>query len=100
APFAKSASRLAFAEVKQVGGKLTIRLGTKPLIDGPAGVDFMIPQSRLTDYYSVKTADYLKELSAEVYRVVDLPAGVTAAPAVTVKSARCGPTALPTRPVQ
>lgn len=100
APFAKSAPRLAFAEAKRDGGRLTVRLGTKPLLDGPAGVDFMIPQARLTDYYSVKTADFVKELAGEVYRVVDLPAGVTAAPMLKVKSARCGPTTLPTKPVQ
>ena len=49
APFAKTASKLAFAEAKTKDGKLSLRLGTKPLLDGPAAEDFMIPQSRLTD---------------------------------------------------
>ena len=48
----------------------------------------------------MKTADFMKELSAEVYRVVDLPAGVTAAPSLKVTSAKSGPMALPTKPVQ
>ena len=43
---------------------------------------------------SEMSADYLKELSAEVYRVVDLPAGVTKAPELAVKSARCGSSGL------
>jgi hypothetical protein len=100
APFAKTASRLAFAGAKQADGKLTVRLGTKPLLDGPAAGDYMIPQSRLTDYYSVKTADFVKELSAEVYGVTDLPAGVAAVPPLKVKSAKSGPAAVPAKPVQ
>jgi hypothetical protein len=100
APFARNASKLAFAEIQTKDGKLSLRLATKPLLDGPAGDDIMIPQGRLMDYYSVKTADFMKELSAEVYRVVDLPAAVKTAPILKVKSAKCGPMTLPTKPVQ
>jgi len=59
---------------------LHLRLEVRPQLDGTPGVDFMLPQSRLTDYYSVKTADYAKELALEVYRVVPLPAGCKGAP--------------------
>ena len=59
-------------------------------MDGPPGVDFMIPQNRLFDYYSVKSADFMKELALEVYRVVPLPAWMDRAPALRVKLARSG----------
>lgn len=101
APFAQSASRLGFAELKLLDGqKCALRLGTRPLLDGPPAVDFMVPQNRLFDYYSVKTADLMKELALEVYRVVPLPPGVDRAPALRVKSARCGSKEVPTGPVQ
>src|SRR5581483_1115405 len=94
-------SRLGFAEAKLSADKrLTVRLGTKPLVEGMPAEDFMIPQNRLIDYYSVKTADFAKELSLEVYRAVDLPAGAPAAPALRVKSAKCGKLDVPTKPVQ
>src|SRR2546421_8927272 len=91
APFAKSASHLGFAELKTGDGqKCELRLGTRPLLDGPPAVDFMIPENRLFDYYSIKSADFMKELALEVYRVVPLPVGVDRAPALRVKSARSG----------
>ncbi len=101
APFARSASRLGFAEAKlSADRRLTVRLGTKPQVEGPPAEDFMIPQNRLIDYYSVKTADFAKELSLEVYRVVDLPANAADALALKVKSAKCGKFDVPTGPVQ
>ena len=101
APFAKSASRLGFAELKTGDGqKCELRLGTRPLLDGSPGVDFMIPQNRLFDYYSIKSADFLKELALEVYRVLPLPPGVDRVPALRVKSARSGSKEVPTGPVQ
>ncbi len=101
APFAKSASRLGFAELKTGdGGKCELRLGTRPLVDGAPAVDFMIPQNRLFDYYSVKTANFMKELALEVYRVVPLPAGTDRAPTLRVKSARSGSKEVPTGRVQ
>jgi hypothetical protein len=101
APFARSASRLGFAEwTPGEVPRFTIRLGTRPLLDGQPAQDFMIPQSRLTDYYSIKTADYLKELALEMDRVLPLPPGVTKAPALRIKSARSGGRDVPTGPLQ
>ncbi len=101
APFTQSASRLGFAEWKSGdGSRFTLRLGTRPVLDGVPSTDYMIPQSRLTDYYSVRTDDYLKELSLEVYRVVPLPKGITRVPSLRVKSAQSGDQMIPTRPLQ
>jgi hypothetical protein len=101
APFAHSASRLGFAEWQPGQGRhCAVRLGTKPLLAGAAAEDYMIPQSRLTDYYSLKTDDFRKELSLEIYRVVPLPDGVTRAPTLRVKSAQCGDLDVATRPLQ
>lgn len=91
APFAKRARHLLSAEVTD-GGKrpLRVRLAVKPLLDGEAGVDFMLPQARLMDYYSVKTANFMKELKLEVYRVVPLPPACKGVPVLRVVSARSG----------
>jgi hypothetical protein len=42
------------------------------------------------DYYSVRTANLRQELKMEVYRVVPLPKGMTAAPTLRVVTATCG----------
>jgi hypothetical protein len=101
APFAANASRTITAEVDAEAKdhcRLRIRVGKQ--IDGPPAEDFMLPMSRLLDYYSVRTADALKEASPEVYRVIDLPAGVEMAPALAVKSAKCGKADVPTKAVE
>jgi hypothetical protein len=93
APFARKAKRLLSAEVKAADReRLRVRLSVRPLIDGPPGVDFFLAHSRLTDYYSVKTANFEKELSLEVYRVIPLPAECKGkgAPALRVTAARSG----------
>ena len=101
APFARTAKHLVSAEATAAGAEgLHLRLEVRPQLDGTPGVDFMLPQSRLTDYYSVKTADYAKELALEVYRVVRLPAGCEGAPALRVASARSGGEEVPTRSPQ
>jgi hypothetical protein len=101
APFAKKAKRLLTAEVKSTGNApLRLRLVVKPLLDGEPGVDFMLPQARLMDYYSVKTADFQKELKLEVYRAVPLPAECKGTPALRVVSARSGDKDVPTRAPQ
>jgi hypothetical protein len=101
APFAKTASRLTSAEVQAADkDPMRVKLSVRPLVDGQPGADFMLATSRLTDYYSVKTADYLKELALEVYRVLPLPPGTTAAPSLRVASARSGDEDLPTGPLQ
>jgi hypothetical protein len=53
-------------------------------------VDFFLPLSRLTDSYSVKTANFEKELALEVYRVIPLPAECKGVPALRVAAARSG----------
>jgi hypothetical protein len=101
APFAQNASKLRFASLKKgAGHQFTITLGHRPLVDGTPAEDYMIPQSGLMDYYSVKTADFLKELSLEVYRVVPLPPGVDKVLSLKVKSARSGKNDVPTKAPQ
>jgi hypothetical protein len=101
APFAKNASRLAFAELeKSEGGRMALRVGYRPLLDGAPGEDYMLPMQRLFDYYSVASADAVRELSLEVYRRVPLPERVARAPALAVVAARCGRRTIPTGPLQ
>lgn len=101
APFAKSASKLGFAEAKPgPDGKTLLRLGTKATIDGGPGEDYMLPLFRMADYYSVKTADALKEFAPEVYRTVPLPAGFKGTPKVTVTAAKVGDKDVPTKAAQ
>jgi len=91
APFAGKPNRADFAELQERGGgKVRIRLGCRPLLKGWPGQDFIIPLNRLTDYYSVKTRDFLKELKPEIYRVVPLPAGIGGKPRPRVLSAKAG----------
>ena len=55
----------------------------------------MLPQARLMDYYSVRTADVLKELKMEVHRVIALPEGWEDIAAVKVESLTSGGRDLP-----
>ena len=101
APFAASATRLIEGELKPIGTdtcRLELRVGK--LIDGAIAEDFILPQSRLLDYYSVRTADVLKEASLEIYRVVELPKGADSAPRLNVVSAKSGKDDIPTKDVQ
>jgi hypothetical protein len=100
APFARTASRLATAEVRADGDQMRVTLGVRPVIDGRPGADFMFAVSRLTDYYSVKTQNYEKELALEVNRVVPLPPGAKDVPLLRVASARSGDRDVPTGPPQ
>ncbi len=91
APFARTASHRASAEwVGSDPKHPRLRLDVGSLVDGRPGADFILTQSRLSDYYSVKTANIQKELMLEVYRVLPLPAGVGKVPAFRVVSARSG----------
>jgi len=96
APFAKGASRLFHGRIETEGEDLRITMGIKPLLDGLPSSDFLLAVCALTDYYSVKTSDILHELGTEVYRVFDVPGGMTAAPRLRVVSARAGDTDIPT----
>lgn len=70
APYAKGARRLMTATVDQIDPpRITIAL--RPLIAGMPGGDFMLAQSRLMDYYSVRTSDVLKELHFELYQSLE-----------------------------
>ncbi|MFN0134617.1 MAG: hypothetical protein ACKVS9_00700 [Phycisphaerae bacterium] len=72
APFADDAKPLATASIEKADPpRVTITL--RPLIDGMPGGDFMLAQARLMDYYSVRTADVMKELKFELYRSVAWP---------------------------
>ncbi len=91
APFARRARHLLSAEATfPLTGPARIAIALEPLVRGAIGADFMLPQARLMDYYSVATADVVKELGLELYRVVDLPAGVRAPTALRVVRARSG----------
>ncbi len=100
APFATRDSRpLRAACARGDDESLRITLELPPLLAGPPAADFMLPQARILDYYSVQTGDVLKELSLELHGVVDWPVG--AAPvSLHVKSAVCGAAAVPTAPPQ
>ncbi len=91
APFERD-DRRAYSDLA-VGkdGSLRVRMGTKPLVDGGPGEDFMIPMNVVLDYYSVKSAQNLmQQLGIELHRVVRFDADAAAVPALTVSKARCG----------
>jgi hypothetical protein len=96
APFARNASRLAFAELEHDEKGLRVRVGCRTLVDGAPGEDFMLPMQRLFDYYSVTSADVLRELSLEVYCRMPLPADVGDPGALEIASARSGRRDVPT----
>lgn len=101
APFAKGAPRLAAAELKRgPDGKLQGKLTWKPQLEGAPDQDFLLPMHRLTDYYSAKSNDLLKELSLELRAVAAAPAGLQSAPALAVKSATCGGQRVPAKAPQ
>lgn len=75
APFARNARRPLRAELSlEDDGGARIRLEAKSLIAGDPGEDFMLPANRLLNYYSVKSANFMKELQMELYHVLPLPA--------------------------
>jgi len=87
APFAKDAPRRMRARLGK-GEQFELVITMAPLLNAvPGNIDFMLPQARLMDYYSVRTHDVMKELKMEVYRVVDLPQRLAKAPVLTVKKA-------------
>jgi hypothetical protein len=101
APFRNVAFRPDFAARETAeGGRIRIRMGTRPLIQGAPGADFLIPRSRLIDYYSVRSADFQKELAMEIYRVVAVPKGTVTVPLLQVASARSGKYDVKTGPPQ
>lgn len=101
APFARTAKHLLTAEVKGTGqDQLRIKLTVQPLVKGMPGTDFMLPMNRLTDYYSVKTVNFEKELALELYRVVPLPRESSGTPKLQVASARSADKDVSTGPPQ
>ncbi len=94
APFAKAATRTFSAKFESVD-RLTLAVGRQ--VDGVPGEDVMLPMARLTNYYSVASADVFKELSLEIYRVIGFPKSKTTTPKLTVKSAKCGADDVPTK---
>jgi hypothetical protein len=92
APYGDEPARRFFARWEAGDGKAGAKLvlGFRPLFDGAAGNDFNFTQACLMDYYSVRTSKVMQELLMEVYRVVDMPDGMKAAPKLTVAKAVCG----------
>ena len=68
----------------------SLKLGTRPLMTGPAGDDFIIPMNVLLDYYSVKTPDFMQEIGMEFYRVIKVPDDWSEAPDVSVARIQLG----------
>ena len=98
APYGESASRIAFAEFDKKGA---LTIGYRPLVDGMPASDFMIAQSRLMNYYSVRKAEtVMEDLAMEVYRVVELPQDHDPPKTVSVEKAVCGDTPVPTKAPQ
>ncbi len=90
APFSGNAKRLMPTKLAyDKDGAATIRMEVKPLINGVPGQDFMLPMNRLLNYYSVKTAEFMKELEMELYRVVPLQDNHGDAPRFEVISSLC-----------
>jgi hypothetical protein len=97
APFAKTASRLVAADLEPADDKLRMKVRVAKQLDGQPAEDFFLPLSRFLDYYSVKTADVIKEARLEIYRVVDLPKRETRTPELKVTAAKCGAEDVPTK---
>lgn len=97
APFSRSAAKLLSAKTEAIDdAALLCTIEMKPLLQGAMNAaDGMLPQARLMDYYSVRTADVLKELKMEVHRVIPLPEGWTGVAAASVESFVSGEQAVP-----
>ncbi len=96
APFGGSAPRLLRAERTGSVDAPRIEVECRPLLRGQPGQDFMLAHSRLLDYYSVRTADVLKELSLEATGRVPWPEPLPASPRLRVVEATSGGAAVPT----
>ncbi len=97
APFAENPNKAELAEIRRVkGGTFQVRLEIRPLLKSWMGLDFLIIQNRLTDYYSVKTRNFQEELAPEVYRVIPLPEDSKGKPLLKVLSATAGKEKVPT----
>ncbi|MEM7453820.1 MAG: hypothetical protein AAF456_05620 [Planctomycetota bacterium] len=79
----------AFIEFSNEENNL-IQLGTRPLMAGPAGDDFIIPMNILLDYYSVKSSNIMEEIGMEFYRTVKVSDEWTEAPELTVSRIQLG----------
>lgn len=102
APFAKRAKHLLSARAKATGkDSLSLTIEVRPLLAGAPGNDFsVLPVNRLYDYYSLRADPDESPPQLELYRVVSLPAGSGAAPALRVVAAKSGDKDIPTGTVQ
>ncbi|MEW6745206.1 MAG: hypothetical protein AB1486_20835 [Planctomycetota bacterium] len=100
APYAATEQSRAITETQLDGASWKVRVGFRPLLEGPPGVDYLLPQARLMNYYSVRTQDVMNELSPEIYRRLALPAGISSVPVLRVLTARVGEKDIPTGEVQ
>jgi len=100
APFGESATHAISGKLTADGDKCHVQFQIGKLLDGPPAEDFILPLSRLLDYYSVRSAEVQKEASLEVYRVFELRKGKARAPSLKVVSAKTGKDDVPTKDVQ
>lgn len=102
APFRSGAAKLMTASAQPPEGdsmRCTVEL--RPLLRGAMNAaDAMLPQARLMDYYSVRTADVMKELKMEVHRTFPLPQGWEKVEGVEIGSFVAGGRDLPAGAVQ
>lgn len=91
-PFANASARLMTASTRPPdGGSMRCSIELKPLIRGAMNAaDAMLPQARLMDYYSVTTADVMKELKMEIHRTFPLPQGWEEVENVEIESLAAG----------
>ncbi len=93
-PFRRDAADQAFIDVRRAeDGIFSVRMGTAPLIDGPPGNDFLLAIYRLSDYYSITTAD-VRLAACEIHRRLAWPPEWPI-PALRVTSCRAGSKTLP-----
>ena len=102
APFSRRAAKL-IATTTEVIDDTSVRctIEMQPLVSGAMNAaDGMLPQTRLMDYYSVRTADIIAELKLEVHRVVPLPEAWSNVTGAKVESLTSGGRDVPSGEVQ
>lgn len=97
APFKDKAAHLLTTASLEVGDStMSCAITMKPLFSGTMNAaDAMLPQARLMDYYSVKTAEFITELKMEVHRTFALPENWQGVESVEVESLASGGRDLP-----
>ncbi len=76
--------------VARESDRMVITIEQPALVDGGIGDDAMIAQSRLTDYYSVRSADFVAELAGECHRAIPWEPGTKPPERLAVRAAKLG----------